>query len=165
MTREEYLSQVRKGTGKVYQILSNWTERYYTDKRSLMFWNNLNSDLIYAGSEASKESRMFPVSFYPDMVDALLRWHWDKFDGIMDTEITPTFQMLWQYHRKYLGQVQTDEMWTEAIKDGDEILKGADPHLKGFVMAILRDLEKRNPREEDNSANEQAAEKSASQTV
>ena len=43
-------------------------------------------------------------------------------------------------------------------------MKDADPHLKGFVMAILRDLEKRNPREEESATNEQTAEKSAGET-
>lgn len=164
MTNEEYLSQVRKGTGKVYQILTGTMEKY-TSMKSLIYWESLIKDLKNAGTEAYRANNNFPANFFADMADPLLRWHWDRYDGIRDAEITPTFQMLWQYHRKYLGQVQTDEMWTEAIKDGDEILKDADPHLKGFVMAILRDLEKRNPREEDNSANEQTTEKSAGETV
>lgn len=162
--RPEYLPQLRKSTGKVYQLLAEVMEKYFYEK-SLIHWDELKSELKIKRNTAEHTFPYFPEDFFDEMADPLLRWHWDRYNGIRDAEITPTFQMLWQYHRKYLGQVQTDEMWTEAIKDGDEILKDADPHLKGFVMAILRDLEKRNPREEDNSANEQAAEKSASETV
>ena len=164
MTREEHLTEIRKATGKVYQILTEIMEKYMSLK-SLIYWDGLNKDLKNAGTEAYKANNLFPANFFADMADPLMRWFWDRFENIRDINVKPAFHALWQYHRKYLGQVQTDEMWTNAIKDGDEILKDADPHLKGFVMAILRDLEKRNPREEDNSANEQAAEKSASQTV
>lgn len=164
MTREELLLRTRMATGQVYKILTETMERYWS-RKSLLYWTRLSSELDAKKTDAYKADSLFPYEFFDAMADPLLRWHWDRYDGIRDAEITPTFQMLWQYHRKYLGQVQTDEMWTEAIKDGDEILKDADPHLKGFVMAILRDLEKRNPREEENAANEQTTEANASQTV
>lgn len=164
MTSEELLLRTRMATGQVYKILTETMERYWS-RKSLLYWTRLSSELDAKKTDAYRADSLFPYEFFDAMADPLLRWHWDKFDGIRDIEIKPTFQILWQYHRKYLGQVQTDEMWTEAIKDGDEILKDADPHLKGFVMAILRDLELRNPREEDNATNEQAAEKSAGETV
>lgn len=164
MTAEKNLTDIRKATGKVYQILTETMEKYMSLK-SLIYWDGLIKDLKNAGTEAYRANNNFPANFFADMADPLLRWFWDGFENIRNIDVKPAFHALWQYHRKYLGQVQTDEMWTEAIKDGDEILKDADPHLKGFVMAILRDLEKRNPREEDNSANEQTAEKNASQTI
>lgn len=164
MTAEKNLTDIRKATGKVYQILTGVMEKYISMK-SLIYFDNLTKDLKNAGTEAYKANNLFPANFFADMADPLLRWHWDRYAGVRDMEITPTFQMLWQYHRKYLGQVQTDEMWTNAIKDGDEILKDADPHLKGFVMAILRDLEKRNPREEESATNEQTAAPSTGETV
>lgn len=146
MINQENISEIRKSTGRVYQILTETMERYW-DKRSLMFFTNLCDDLKAAGTEAYKELPSFPIYFYPNMVDALLRWHWDRFSGINDIEIKPTFQMLWKFHRAYLGLPQTDEMWDKALAESNTLMNGQDEHLKPFIISILKDLERRNSKE------------------
>ena len=150
---DENMSDIRKGTGKVYQILAQVMEQFL-DKKSLMYEGELKSLLIVKRNAAEQQVPFFPKYFFNEMADPLLRWHHDRFTDIRDHEITPMFHTLWMYHRKYLGQVQTEEMWEEAIKEGDAILadKGSNlPYLMGFAKAILKDLEWRNPSEGQKS--------------
>lgn len=146
MINQKNISEIRRSTGRVYQIVTETMERYW-NKRTLMFWIDLREELKTAGTVAYKEMLDFPFAFYLDMADAVLRWHWDRFHGINDIEVKPTFQMLWKFHRAYLGLPQTDEMWDKALAESNTLMNGQDEHLKPFIISILKDLERRNPKE------------------
>ena len=164
------LPEIRKATGKVYQILTETMERYW-NKKSLLYWTRMSSELYSKKVEAYKADNLFPYEFFDDMADKVLRWHWEGFKGIQDDEIKSLFVSMWQYHKKYLGVVLTDEVVQTFMCDGDEIVAieegAAKPHVLQMVLAIMKDLERRNPTENQSgeNADEQTAEKSASQTI
>ena len=162
------LPEIRKATGKVYQILTETMERYW-NKKSLLYWTRMSSELYSKKVEAYKADNLFPYEFFDDMADKVLRWHMnDKFSGINDYEIKPMFQRMWQLHRKYLGVALTDDDVQTFMGESDAYALNfgniARPHVVGMLLAIMHDLDKRNPSEGENT-DEQTAEKSASQTI
>lgn len=167
MTREELLLRTRMATGQVYKILTETMERYW-NKKSLLYWTKLSAELDAKKTDAYKADSLFPYEFFDAMADPLLRWHWDKFKGINDIEITPLFQRLWKYHKHYLEIPLTEDVVEQLMEVGDAIVdeqdKDAKPFVLSMILAIIKDLERRNPGEED-TANEQTTEANASQTV
>lgn len=167
MTREEHLLRTRMATGQVYKILTETMERYWS-RKSLLYWTKLSAELDAKKTDAYKADSLFPYEFFDAMADPLLRWHWDKFKGINDIEITPLFQRLWKYHKHYLEIPLTEDVVEQLMEVGDAIVdeqdKDAKPFVLSMILAIIKDLERRNPGEED-TANEQTAEANASQTV
>lgn len=168
MTREELLLRTRMATGQVYKILTETMERYW-NKKSLLYWTKLSAELDAKKTDAYRADSLFPYEFFDAMADPLLRWHWDKFKGINDIEITPLFQRLWKYHKHYLGIPLTEDVAEQLMKVGDAIVdeqdKNAKPFVLSMILAIIKDLERRDAGEEESATNEQTAEKSAGETV
>lgn len=157
MITPDNLPEVRKATGKVYQILTETMERYF-DRKSVLYWTKLSDELNRKKAEAYKADNLFPYGFFDEIADLVLQWHMnDKFGGINDYEIKPIFQSLWQYHRKYLGEVLTEDTVMTFLKEGNAYADNhnviAKPYVVGMLYAIMHDLEKRNPPEE--TTNEQ----------
>lgn len=146
------IDDIRKATGKVYQILTEVMERYWNKKSQLYHWK-LCDELLTRKKEAYMADHLLPHLFYDAMADAVLRWHDKEFKGIADNEIKPLFQALWKYHRQYLGMVLRDDVVESFIKGGDAIIAEQDEESRGIVtrmvMAIMHDLEWRNPKEGD----------------
>ena len=146
------IDDIRKSTGKVYQILTETMERYY-DKTSQIYHWRLCNELIMRKEEAYRENHLFPYLFFDAMADAVLRWHDNEFRGVNAEEIKPFFQTIWKYHRQYLGMVLTDDTVPELMKNGDAIVSKYDDEevreiVLRIVLSIIRDLEARNPQED-----------------
>lgn len=148
------IDDVRKATGKAYQILTGVMERYW-NKKSQLYHVRLSNELETRKTEAYRENNLFPHLFFDDMADAVLRWHDKQFCGIQDIEIKPMFQAIWKYHRKYLGVTLTDDVVAELTRDGDLIITNHDEQAKLYVttmiFAVMHDLEARNPQEEKSA--------------
>lgn len=164
----ETLPEARKGTGKVYQILTETMERYW-NKQSLLYWTKLSAELDARKTEAYKANLLFPYEFFDAMADAVLRWHQQRFKGTDDIEIKPLFQRLWKYHRMYLGVPLTDELVEQFMAEGDAIVAGQNVAAKEIILqmviAICNDLDRRNPTEEQKveKTDEQAGETTSSE--
>lgn len=165
----ETLPEARKGTGKVYQILTETMERYW-NKQSLLYWTKLSNELDAKKTEAYKANLFFPYEFFDAMADAVLRWHQQRFKGTADNEIKPLFQRLWKFHRMYLGLPLTEDLVEQFMAAGDAIVADQNAAAKEIVLqmviAICNDLDRRNPEEETmEKTDEQTGETTSSETV
>ena len=146
------IDDIRKATGKVYQILTEVMERYW-NKKSKLYQVRLSNELEARKAEAYRENNLFPHLFFDAIADAVIRWHDKEYKGISDNEIKPFFQAMWKYHRLYLGLVLTDDVVQAFIKGGDAIIAEQEEEAKDIVtrmiFAIMHDLEWRNPKEGD----------------
>ena len=146
------IDDIRKATGKVYQILTETMERYWNKKSQIYNWK-LCDELLTRKKEAYMENNLFPHLFFDAMADAVLRWHDKEFRGIADNEIKPLFQALWKYHRQYIGLVLTDDVVQSFLNGGENIVSEQDEGAKDIVIrmvyAIMHDLERRNPTEDN----------------
>ena len=147
------VDDIRKSTGRAYQMITLIMERYKT-KPSLMFWTNLEADLKEAAKKACEEDKMFPVALWLAMGDIVLRWHWNGCKGVDESTIKPMMQEVWKYHREQIGKPQTDDNWDVIYKAGNDLATGKSEIERDFIVAALRDIERRNPKPEQASSGE-----------
>jgi len=139
-----------KATGLVYKTITGLVERYYPKREyNFMVSDIFKKALQDAANDCKQENEAFPGMFYARMANLVGHWFADGytgFQGIQEHEITPFFQEVWKFHRKYIGQPQTDEIWDAIWKEGNELGNGKDEHLKPFIVTAMKDLERRNPK-------------------
>lgn len=139
-----------KATGLVYRTIAGLVERYYPKREfNFMVSDIFRTALREAGNKCKQENDAFPSNFYAKMANVAGHWFSDGqigFAGVQDHEIKPFFMDLWKYHKKYIGQPQTDSVWDEIWKEGNELASGKDENLRPFIIIVMKDLERRNPK-------------------
>lgn len=87
-------------------------------------------------------------NFCNAMTDVLRRWFTRGFSGLEADEIAPFYTDLWRFHKKYLGQENSDRFWEDAVDETRRLnQKYTFPEFQKFTLAIMDELETRSVKE------------------
>lgn len=133
----------KTSAAKVYTILNKLMRRHYRTYPLIML-DVFIRELREAGQKALLEDAEFPIKFFYEMCNAVIRWFMKSYPGLTENRIGPMLQAVWAFHKECLERPDATDADMDYLVDRANILAGAveQPDERSLYTAVLHEYDR-----------------------
>lgn len=131
----------KKSTSTAYTILNTILKKYNTP------FPLVNLDLFIAelretGQRALAEDPDFPIDFYREESQVVIKWMFKGFEGLPLNYVGKMLQRLWEFHKHAMTFDHSDDAADKILADAELAVKGVCAEERAMYIAILHEYDR-----------------------
>lgn len=131
----------KKSTSTAYTILNTILKKYDTP------FPLVNLDLFIAelretGQRALAEDPDFPIEFYREESQVVIKWMLNGFEELPASYIGRMLQRLWEFHKHVMTFDHSDDAADKILADAELAVKGVCAEERAMYIAILHEYDR-----------------------
>lgn len=131
----------KKSTSTAYTILNTILKKYDIPY-PLVNLDLFVQELRETGQRALAEDPDFPIDFYREESQVVIKWMLKGFEGLPTSYIGKMLQRLWEFHKHAMTFDHSDDAADKILADAEMAVKGVCAEERAMYIAVLHEYDR-----------------------